>query len=184
MQRAEEEYVSEKKSASREYDEKKVELRENLISELEEKKRLVECERMTIELNGDSMEVNEYLTIKMHKFNLEASQVKAPTTRKLRRRPNDPIVNSSSGTSDKRRKIAPAQLSYLLDDSDINDDLKAITRPSGASASTGNGSAYGRASNGPGKKANYNSPARHSDQSPARYSNPTSLNCWKSQLHT
>lgn len=57
MQRAEEEYILEKESASRELDEKKVELQENLISELEEKKRLVETERITIELTGDSMEV-------------------------------------------------------------------------------------------------------------------------------
>ncbi len=57
MQRAEEEYILEKQSASRELEEKKVELQENLISELEEKKRLVETERITIELTGDSMEV-------------------------------------------------------------------------------------------------------------------------------
>ena len=54
------------------------------------------------------------------------------TTRKLRRRPNDPInVNSSSSSSDKRRKLAPAQLAYLLDESEIIDDLRAITRGTG-----------------------------------------------------
>ena len=58
MQRAEEEYVSEKQSASRELEDKKIELQENLISELEEKKRHVETERITIELTGDSMEVS------------------------------------------------------------------------------------------------------------------------------
>ena len=60
MHRAEDEYILEKDSAARELDEKKVELRENLISELEEKKRHVETERITIELTGDSMEVKAY----------------------------------------------------------------------------------------------------------------------------
>lgn len=58
MVRAEEEYISEKQSASRELEDKKIELQENLISELEEKKRHVETERITIELTGDSMEVS------------------------------------------------------------------------------------------------------------------------------
>lgn len=62
MVRAEEEYISEKQSASRELEDKKIELQENLISELEEKKRHVETERITIELTGDSMEVSYWLT--------------------------------------------------------------------------------------------------------------------------
>jgi len=116
IQRAEEEYVLEKEFAGRELEEKKVELQDNLISEYEEKKRNVESERITIELTGDSMEI------------------KPVTTRKLRRRPNDPInVNSSAGSSDKRRKLAPAQLAYLLDESEIIDDLRAITRGTGTS---------------------------------------------------
>ena len=51
--------------------------------------------------------------------------MKAPTTRKLRRRPNDPIHSSSTGgPSDKRRKLAPAQLAYLLEDNEINEDAE------------------------------------------------------------
>lgn len=93
--------------------------------------------------------------------------MKAPTTRKLRRRPNDPINSSSTGPSDKRRKLAPAQLAYLLEDNEINEDLKAITRGTGPSAGNGTGnSRNGAAANS--KKNNYNSPARHSDQSPTR----------------
>jgi Sin3 histone deacetylase corepressor complex component SDS3 len=57
VQRAEEDYILEKQLAARELEEKKVELQENLISELEEKKRVVESERLTMELTGDSMEV-------------------------------------------------------------------------------------------------------------------------------
>lgn len=148
LQRVEEEFVLERQAASRELEDKRIELQENLISELEEKKRIVETERITIELTGDSMEI------------------KAPTTRKLRRRPNDPInANSGSGSSDKRRKLAPAQLAYLLEDAEIHDDLKAITRGTGPSAGNGTGIRNGGAAT---KRSNYNSPARHSDQSPSR----------------
>ena len=63
VQRAEEDYVLEKQLAARELEEKKVELQENLISELEEKKRVVESERLTMELTGDSMEVRFYFEI-------------------------------------------------------------------------------------------------------------------------
>ncbi|XP_057380247.1 sin3 histone deacetylase corepressor complex component SDS3-like [Daphnia carinata] len=157
MQRAEEEYINEKQSASRELEEKKIELQENLISELEEKKRHVETERVTIELTGDSMEI------------------KAPTTRKLRRRPNDPInVNSSTGSSDKRRKMAPAQLAYLLDENDVVDDLRAIERgasgppPTKPSGGTGPSAIRGSNNGIQNRRSNYSSPARQSDQSPSR----------------
>jgi Sin3 histone deacetylase corepressor complex component SDS3 len=45
-------------------------------------------------------------------------------TRKLRRRPNDPIPEKV----EKRRKPPPAQLNYLLDEKEIENDLKAISR--------------------------------------------------------
>lgn len=45
-------------------------------------------------------------------------------TRKLRRRPNDPVPEKV----EKRRKPPPAQLNYLLDDKEIESDLKAISR--------------------------------------------------------
>ncbi|EEC19331.1 suppressor of defective silencing, putative, partial [Ixodes scapularis] len=80
----EREYIQEKKAAVREFEEKKIDLRESLIMELEEKRRMVEAERSTIELTGDSMEV------------------KSVTTRKLRRRPNDPLP-----MPEKRRKTSP-----------------------------------------------------------------------------
>jgi len=132
-----------------------VELQENLISELEEKKRLVETERVTMELTGDSMEV------------------KPVTTRKLRRRPNDPInVNSSNNSSDKRRKLAPAQLAYLLDENEINDDLRQIAR-GGSSGGSGAGSTYSRSQNGTKRSASLaaaiNSPLRNVDRSPSRF---------------
>jgi hypothetical protein len=45
-------------------------------------------------------------------------------TRKLRRRPNDPVPEKV----EKRRKPPPAQLNYLLDEKEIELDLKAINR--------------------------------------------------------
>ncbi|MBZ3890678.1 Sin3 histone deacetylase corepressor complex component SDS3 [Sciurus carolinensis] len=78
-------YIKEKKAAVKEFEDKKVELKENLIAELEEKKKMIENEKLTMELTGDSMEVKPIMT------------------RKLRRRPNDPVP-----IPDKRRKPAPA----------------------------------------------------------------------------
>lgn len=102
-------------------------------------------------------------------------QIKAPTTRKLRRRPNDPVnVNSSSGPSDKRRKMAPAQLAYLLDENDVIDDLRAIERgasgppPTKASGGTGPPAIRGSNNGISNRRSNYSSPARQSDQSPSR----------------
>ncbi|XP_042721548.1 sin3 histone deacetylase corepressor complex component SDS3 isoform X3 [Lagopus leucura] len=77
-------YVKEKKAAAKEFEDKKIELKENLIAELEEKKKMIENEKLTMELTGDSMEVKPIMT------------------RKLRRRPNDPVP-----IPDKRRKPAP-----------------------------------------------------------------------------
>lgn len=51
------EYVAEKKAAAKEFEEKKVELRENLLTDFEDKRKLIESERHSMELNGDSMEV-------------------------------------------------------------------------------------------------------------------------------
>ncbi|NXR06952.1 SDS3 deacetylase, partial [Semnornis frantzii] len=81
-------YVKEKKAAAKEFEDKKIELKENLIAELEEKKKMIENEKLTMELTGDSMEVKPIMT------------------RKLRRRPNDPVP-----IPDKRRKPAPDILS-------------------------------------------------------------------------
>lgn len=45
-------------------------------------------------------------------------------TRKLRRRPNDPVPEKV----EKRRKPPPAQVNYLLDEKEIESDLKTISR--------------------------------------------------------
>ncbi|XP_066545477.1 sin3 histone deacetylase corepressor complex component SDS3 isoform X6 [Amia ocellicauda] len=106
-------YIKEKKAAVKEFDDKKVELKENLIAELEEKKKMIENEKLTMELTGDSMEVKPIMT------------------RKLRRRPNDPVP-----IPDKRRKPAPDILAklhfnclnYLLTDEQIMEDLRTLNK--------------------------------------------------------
>jgi len=54
----ERDYINEKKMAAKDYEEKKIDLRELLLSELEEKRKCVDAERQSMELTGDSMEVN------------------------------------------------------------------------------------------------------------------------------
>ncbi|XP_074116163.1 sin3 histone deacetylase corepressor complex component SDS3 isoform X1 [Cotesia typhae] len=103
---AERDYVAEKKAACKEFEEKKIDLKENLLTDMEEKKKMIESDRQTMELTGDSTEVKPVMT------------------RKLRRRPNDPVPEKV----EKRRKPPPAQLNYLLDEKEIENDLKAISR--------------------------------------------------------
>jgi Sin3 histone deacetylase corepressor complex component SDS3 len=71
----ENEFIREKKSAVREFEDQKIYLKDQLISELEEKQKMIETERHNMELTGDSMEL------------------KPITTRKLRRRANEPSGN-------------------------------------------------------------------------------------------
>ncbi|XP_050313154.1 sin3 histone deacetylase corepressor complex component SDS3 [Anthonomus grandis grandis] len=96
-------YAQEIKAAAKDFEEKKIDLRETLISDLDDKKKTIESERLTMELTGDSMEV------------------KPAMTRKLRRRPNEPIP-----MPEKRRKVPITQITYLLDEKDIEHDLRLI----------------------------------------------------------
>lgn len=104
-ERVEREYINEKKAALREFEDRKIELRESLISELEERKRTIENDRSTMELLSD------------------CTDTKPVTTRKLRRRPNEPIP-----VPDKRRRTSPALLNHQLEDKEIQEDLKAISK--------------------------------------------------------
>ncbi|XP_017137603.1 sin3 histone deacetylase corepressor complex component SDS3 [Drosophila miranda] len=115
----ERDYILEKKAAQKEYDEKMMDLKDNLISDFEDRKRLIENERYSLELTSDSMEI------------------KTTVTRKLRRRPNEPMP-----VIEKRRKPATGQLLvYQLDDKEIESDLKVIQRgkPLGPNAMQQNG---------------------------------------------
>ncbi len=72
IEMVEKEVDRERKSALREFEEQKVYLKDQLVAELEEKLKMIETERHNMELTGDSMEL------------------KPITTRKLRRRANEP----------------------------------------------------------------------------------------------
>lgn len=109
-------YVKEKKAAVKEFDDKKVELKENLIAELEEKKKMIENEKLTMELTGgEGASDRSHVWAVLNHFNLgwfyfslsntDSMEVKPIMTRKLRRRPNDPVP-----IPDKRRKPAPDTL--------------------------------------------------------------------------
>ena len=112
LEMAEQDFLLEKKNVVKEFEEKKVYLKEQLLSELEEKQKQIDIERTSMELTGDSLEL------------------KPVTTRKLRRRANDGLGNSlcGNGYKEKRRKQAPPTLKTLLDDKDIEDDLKIINK--------------------------------------------------------
>lgn len=101
-------FISEKKAAHKEFEEKRCDLRENLIADAEEKRKHIENERHTMELTNDSTES------------------KPTVTRKLRRRPNEPVPQNAATT--KRTRTTVSQLVLLLDDKDIEHDLKLINR--------------------------------------------------------
>ncbi|XP_013194814.1 sin3 histone deacetylase corepressor complex component SDS3 [Amyelois transitella] len=111
----EKEYVAEKKAAAKEFEEKKIELRENLLNDFEDKRRAIENERNSMELNGDSMEV------------------KPAMKRILRRRANEPAP-----APEKRRKALTTTLTFQLDDRDIDADLRAIAAANPARVATTN----------------------------------------------
>nr|XP_037287361.1 sin3 histone deacetylase corepressor complex component SDS3-like isoform X2 [Rhipicephalus microplus] len=117
VERVEREYTHEKKAAVREFEEKKIDLRESLIMDLEEKRRAIEAERSTVELTGEKR------TSWRCYGEWHSMEVKSVTTRKLRRRPNDPLP-----MPEKRRKTSPTQLNFLLYDGEIVDDLKILSK--------------------------------------------------------
>lgn len=104
----ERDYLLERNAADKEYDDKKIDLRENLLTDYEDKRKMIENERNTMELNSDSTEI------------------KPTVTRKLRRRPNEPMPLT---TNEKRRKPNSGQLIYQLEEKDIEFDLKLMSRP-------------------------------------------------------
>ncbi|XP_071946249.1 sin3 histone deacetylase corepressor complex component SDS3-like [Antedon mediterranea] len=108
IEAVERQYIREKKISSKDFDIRKVDLKENLLLDLEDKRRIVDFDRQIMELGGDSMEV------------------KTMITRKLRRRPNDPTP-----LPEKRRKQTPSQIDFLLSDEEIVDDIKMINKSYG-----------------------------------------------------
>uniref|UniRef100_A0A336MNU0 CSON001870 protein n=1 Tax=Culicoides sonorensis TaxID=179676 RepID=A0A336MNU0_CULSO len=101
----ERDYILEKNAAVKEYEEKKTDLRENLLTDFEDKRKQIENERNNMELNCDTIDI------------------KPAVTRKLRRRPNEPVP-----VVEKRRKNTPGALVLQLEDKEIDNDLKLISR--------------------------------------------------------
>ncbi|GIY85297.1 hypothetical protein CDAR_508382 [Caerostris darwini] len=126
IERIEREHVLEREAAYKEYEDKKVELRENLIADLEEKKRMIEAERNSMELTSD-MQVADH-AIARRLILEDTMDIKPVTTRKLRRRPNDPVP-----VPEKRRKTLPTQLNFSLDDNEIMEDLRLINQSASTS---------------------------------------------------
>lgn len=113
----EKDYILEKNAAVKEYEEKKCDLKENLLADFEDKKKMIESERTSMEI-------------------IETGEMRQTITRKLRRRPNDPVP-----VTEKRRKPGGGPASGLvlqLDDKEIEYDLKLISR--GKSIITNNNS--------------------------------------------
>ena len=107
VEMVEKEFILEKKSALRELEDQKICLKDQLIAELEEKKKLIEAERHNMELTGDSIEM------------------KPIAIRKLRRHVNEP---SGTGSAKRRKPMQLSSLTYLLEDSEVIDDLKIINK--------------------------------------------------------
>jgi Sin3 histone deacetylase corepressor complex component SDS3 len=107
----EKDYILEKNAAVKEYEEKKSDLKENLLADFEDKKKIIESERTSMEI-------------------IESGEMRQTITRKLRRRPNDPVP----ATDQKRRKPGGSGgstnngLCMQLDDKEIEYDLKLISR--------------------------------------------------------
>lgn len=106
----EREYEREKKLSKHDFEQKKDELKEILINELHEKKKMIETEKSTLELTGG---MNSILPL----------EVKPAVTRKLRRRPNDPPP-----VTEKKRKTATMQLNILLTEEQVLADLKKLNK--------------------------------------------------------
>ncbi|XP_033628236.1 sin3 histone deacetylase corepressor complex component SDS3-like isoform X2 [Asterias rubens] len=107
IEAVEREFIREKKNAVRDLDQKKVDLKENLLIELEDKRRMIEGDRTALELTGA----------------VDPLEVKPASTRKLRRRQNEPVP-----LPEKRRKPSPAQFCFLLLDDEIASDMKALNK--------------------------------------------------------
>ncbi|XP_038053854.1 sin3 histone deacetylase corepressor complex component SDS3-like isoform X2 [Patiria miniata] len=106
IEAVEREYIREKKNARDDLEQKKIDLKENLLIELEDKRRMIEGDRVTMELTG-----------------VDPLEVKPASTRKLRRRQNEPVP-----LPEKRRKPSPAQFCFLLSEEEIASDMKLLNK--------------------------------------------------------
>ncbi|ESP04119.1 hypothetical protein LOTGIDRAFT_54637, partial [Lottia gigantea] len=111
LKMVEREFIKEKEYIQKDFEEKKIDLKESLIMELEDKKRSVEGEKSVLDLNGDFMDMTRPVM-----------------TRKLRRRPNEPIP-----VPEKRRKPT-ANILYnilLTNEDEIMRDIQYLNKITG-----------------------------------------------------
>lgn len=148
-------YQTEYKSAVNEYQEKARELKENLRNEHEEKRKCIEIEKNSLDINMDSTEVKPAVTRKLRRRANE-TPTSATTTGSLLNTlliasQTTMTVSSSQCTStnqttnyfssivhqsapsyasnERKRRPSPAtQLSCTLNDDEINDDLKYLNK--------------------------------------------------------
>ncbi|KAL4099088.1 hypothetical protein QTP88_023576 [Uroleucon formosanum] len=111
----EREFNRERRLARKEFEDRNAELTETLISELNERKKAIENDSLNADLCPDP------------------TDQKPAMTRKLRRRPNDPVVPAPQ---EKRRKPPPvSNIYYLLQEHEIEQDVKFIQESLAASTS-------------------------------------------------
>ncbi|XP_078489568.1 sin3 histone deacetylase corepressor complex component SDS3 [Ciona intestinalis] len=108
VNKVEQEHRYEQELAIEEFEAKKIELKGNLISELQEKKKQIETERHSMELTGGFT---------------SSTETKA-FTRQLRRRANEPAPTQN----EKRRKASPTQINFTLAEDEIIHDLKILNK--------------------------------------------------------
>lgn len=118
LESVEHNFIRERKEAVEEFEQKKIDLKEHLINELEDRKRNIENEGLSLDLNGGDF-----------------FEVKPVNTRKLRRRPNDPLP-----MPEKRRKASPSPFTYLLSDELIMEDLRILSKGRSALSKKNSGS--------------------------------------------
>lgn len=118
LKAAKEEYEREKAQALLEFETKKTELKDNLLLDLQEKKKTFENLRSTMEITTGSFLFEPKMMI----------------TRKLRKRNYEPLA-----VPEKRRRSSPffSALVYELEDNEIDDDLKVICKGKLTSTSSG-----------------------------------------------
>lgn len=105
---AKDDFERDKSLAETEFEVKKVELKECLMHDQQDKKKAYENYRHTAELSTGG--------------GLDSFEPKTMVTRKLRRRHYEPLP-----IPEKRRKLAPlSSLVYVLDEHEVDDDLKVI----------------------------------------------------------
>lgn len=109
LEAAKEDYEREKALAIQQFEAKGLELKECLLNDLQDKKRAYDNYRHNMDLSSAA---------------IDSFEPKNMVTRKLRRRHYDPLP-----TVEKRRKVAPlSSLVYVLEDSDVEEDMKTIFR--------------------------------------------------------